>query len=275
MKVCLVPLPHSPSLLAFLSQLERISSLGCQNPESPTALPERLTLSELSAPSPHPINYATSGGINIAYSVFGKGNPTLIVTPGIISNLHVSSNLPPIKDSMDGLARFAKIINFDKRGQGLSDPTSSVATMEDRVSDIECVADASGSDSFFLMGISEGGPMSIKYAVENPHRVRGLILFGTTPKFSRSDDFPMGFSNKTLMGLPNHGAKETAGISCSPVLAQKQLMMRLIAGSKITCRQKIDDPDCRIHEDARCKAVTFKNYMPHSNCALYWRSRTN
>ena len=50
---------------------------------------------------------------------------------------------------MDGLARFAKVINFDKRGQGLSDPTSSVATMEDRVSDIECVANASGSDSFF------------------------------------------------------------------------------------------------------------------------------
>ena len=124
-------------------------------PTKPGSLSKRLTLAELSAPSPHPINYGSSGGINIAYSVFGKENPTLIVTPGIISNLHVSSNLPPIKDSMDGLARFAKVINFDKRGQGLSDPTSSVATMEDRVSDIECVADASGSDSFFLMGISE------------------------------------------------------------------------------------------------------------------------
>lgn len=177
----------------FIARMSKPTKLG--------SLSERLTLAELSAPSPHPINYGSSGGINIAYSVFGKENPTLIVTPGIISNLHVSSNLPPIKDSMDGLARFAKVINFDKRGQGLSDPTSSVATMEDRVSDIECVADASGSDSFFLMGISEGGPMSIKYAVENPHRVRGLILFGTTPKFSRSDDFPMGFSSKTLDGL--------------------------------------------------------------------------
>ena len=74
--------------------------------------------------------------------------------------------------------------------------------------------------------------MSIKYAVENPHRVRGLILFGTTPKFSRSDDFPMGFSNKALDGLAESWGKGTAGISCSPVLAQKLLMMRLIAGSK-------------------------------------------
>ena len=51
------------------------------------------------------------------------------------------------------------------------------------------------------MGISEGGPMSIKYAVENPARVSGLILFGTTAKFSRSDDYPLGISNRAFESL--------------------------------------------------------------------------
>ncbi|HBW82827.1 MAG TPA: hypothetical protein DEF79_02180 [Gammaproteobacteria bacterium] len=238
----------------FISQILKSNKTG--------SLSERLTLSELSAPSPHPIKYANSEGVNVAYSVFGTEHPTLIVTPGIISNLHVSSNLPPIKNSMDGLARFARVINFDKRGQGLSDPTISVATMEDRVSDIECVADASASDSFFLMGISEGGPMSVQYAVENPHRVRGLILFGTTPKFSRSDDFPMGFANKELDGLAESWGKGNGrhilfpSISAATIddetycgfeklLADKRSMIQIVAYmktldvrpllSKITC----------------------------------------
>ncbi len=95
---------------------------------------------------------------------------------------------------MSALASFSRVINFDKRGQGLSDPTSEVATIDDRVKDIDSGASHSGSEKFYLMGISEGGPIAIQYAVENPEKVRGLILFGTTAKFSWSEDFPMGFS---------------------------------------------------------------------------------
>ena len=162
---------------------------------------EKITLSKLSSPSPYPIEFANSDGVNIAFSRFGRDDPTLIVTPGIISNLHVTSHLPPIKETMKELAKFSKVVNFDKRGQGLSDPTSEVATIEERVKDIACIANQTNTDKFFLMGISEGGPMSIKYAVENPARVSGLILFGTTAKFSRSEDYALGFSDRSLEGL--------------------------------------------------------------------------
>ena len=159
---------------------------------------KHLSLTELSSPSPFPIEFAKCDGVNIAYNVQGQKQPTLLVSPGIISNLHVSSNLPPIKNTMAALAKFSKIINFDKRGQGLSDPVSKVATMSERVQDIESVADATASDEFYLMGISEGGPMSVQFAVENPSRVKGLILFGTTPRFTRSDDYPIGLSERAL-----------------------------------------------------------------------------
>ena len=157
-----------------------------------------LSLTELSAPSPYPIEFARSDGVNIAYNVQGKDQPTLLVSPGIISNLHVSSNLPPIKNTMESLAKFSRIINFDKRGQGLSDPVSKVATISERVRDIESVANATDSEKFYLMGISEGGPMSVQFAVENPDRVMGLILFGTTPRFSRSEDYAIGLSERAL-----------------------------------------------------------------------------
>lgn len=161
----------------------------------------RISLAELSKPSPHPIQFADSDGVKIAFTEQGQKTPDLIVAPGIISNLHVSANLPPIRDTMGGLAKFARVINFDKRGQGLSDPVSQVATLSERVKDIGAVAEAANVDSFYLMGISEGGPMSVRYAVENPDRVKGLILFGTTPRFSRSEDYPIGMSARTLDGL--------------------------------------------------------------------------
>jgi len=157
-----------------------------------------LSLTTLSSPSPYPIQFANSSGVRIAYNVQGTAFPTLIVSPGIISNLHVSANLPPIKNTMAALSKFSRIVNFDKRGQGLSDAVAHVATMADRVKDIECVADDTNSKKFFLMGISEGGPMSVQFAVDNPERVQGLILFGTTAKFSRSEDYPIGLSERAL-----------------------------------------------------------------------------
>ena len=74
----------------------------------------RITLAELSSPSPYRIEFADSEGVNIAYSSFGDSGPPLIVTPGIISNLHVTSHLPPIRETMNSLSEFAKITNFDK-----------------------------------------------------------------------------------------------------------------------------------------------------------------
>ena len=188
-------------IFGFLGAIGRtlFRRLGSDNENSSST--KKMTLSELSSPSPYPIEFADSDGVNIAFSRLGEVGPTLIVTPGIISNLHVTSHLPPIRDTMESLAKFSRVINFDKRGQGLSDPTSDVATIDERVKDISCIANTTDSEKFYLMGISEGGPMSIKYTVDNPERVAGLVLFGTTAKFSRSEDYPFGFSDNTLEGL--------------------------------------------------------------------------
>ena len=94
----------------FITRIFRSNSESKRN--------KRITLSQLSAPSPHAIQYAQSDKVNIACTVFGQIKPTLIVTPGIISNLHVASNLPPIRDTINALSSFARVVNFDKRGQG-------------------------------------------------------------------------------------------------------------------------------------------------------------
>ena len=108
-------------IFGFLGAIGRtlFRRLGSDNKNSSST--KKMTLSELSSPSPYPIEFADSDGVNIAFSRLGEVGPTLIVTPGIISNLHVTSHLPPIRDTMESLAKFSRVINFDKRGQGLSD----------------------------------------------------------------------------------------------------------------------------------------------------------
>ena len=185
--------------------------------------PQRLSLSDLSKPSPHPIRFANCDGVNIAFTTFGKKAPDLLVTPGIISNLHISANLPPLKKTMSALAKFSRVINFDKRGQGLSDPVPEVATLSERVRDIEAVAQAAEADKFVLMGISEGGPMSVQYAVENPDKVSGLILFGTTAKFTEAPDYAIGLPDHALSAMGDNWGNAMARDVLFPSISRTEI----------------------------------------------------
>src|SRR5207302_2633617 len=77
------------------------------------------------------------------------------------------------------LASFSRLIVFAKRGTGLSDGDVGIATLEERMDDVRAVMDAAGSDRAALFGVSEGGPMSLRFAATYPQRVRALILYGT------------------------------------------------------------------------------------------------
>src|SRR5437764_2518772 len=77
------------------------------------------------------------------------------------------------------LAGFSRLILFDKRGVGLSDPVASAPTLDERMDDIRAVMDAAGSERAAIFGLSEGGTMSAMFAAAHPGRVRALVLFGT------------------------------------------------------------------------------------------------
>jgi pimeloyl-ACP methyl ester carboxylesterase len=175
-------------------------SFSGKQPKGSVAVKE-ITLQDLSTPSPFPIQFAKVDGLRIAFVSMGSAPETLIVCPGIVSNLHVSAHLPAIRDSMTALAEFTTVVSFDKRGQGLSDTIIGNARIEERIRDISAVAEASESEKFFLMGVSEGGPMSIRYAYEYPEKVKGLILFGSTAKFVQSEDYHIGLPESTLDAL--------------------------------------------------------------------------
>ena len=124
--------------------------------------------------------YVQNGGINIAYQVVGDGPFDLVFVPGFISHLDLQWADPRVARFLEKLASFSRLILFDKRGTGLSDPVAAPAPLEDRMEDVHAVMDAAGSESAALFGLSEGGPMSILFAATYPERTRALILCGTT-----------------------------------------------------------------------------------------------
>jgi pimeloyl-ACP methyl ester carboxylesterase/class 3 adenylate cyclase len=122
--------------------------------------------------------YATSGELKVAYQVLGDGPTDLIYVPGFVSHLDLQWTDPDWARALTRLASFSRLIIFDKRGTGLSDPTPTVPTLEERVDDMRAVLDAVGSERADLFGFSEGAAMSAMFAATYPDRVRSIVLFG-------------------------------------------------------------------------------------------------
>ena len=137
--------------------------------------------------------YARSGEVNIAYQVVGDGPIDLVFVPGFISHLDLQWADPRIARFLNKLASFSRLIMFDKRGTGLSDPVAGPAPLEDRMDDVRAVMDAAGSERAALFGLSEGGPMSIMFAGTYPERTHSLVLCGTFATATLDpDDNPAG-----------------------------------------------------------------------------------
>ena len=134
--------------------------------------------------------YAHSGGVNIAYQVFGQGAFDLVYVPGFISNIEMMWENPRIVRIFERLGSFARVITFDKRGTGLSDRVSGYPTIEQRMDDVRAVMDAAGCESAALFGASEGAGMCIVFAATYPERTRALVTYGGFAKRMRSSDYP-------------------------------------------------------------------------------------
>jgi pimeloyl-ACP methyl ester carboxylesterase len=137
--------------------------------------------------------YARSGDVSIAYQVIGEGPFDLVFVPGWVSNLDLHWQNPLSTSFFHRLASFSRLILFDKRGTGLSDPFVGVPTLEQRMDDVRVVMDAAGSERAAIFGLSEGGPMSILFAATYPDRATHLVLCGTGPKMAWAPDYPWGW----------------------------------------------------------------------------------
>jgi class 3 adenylate cyclase len=136
--------------------------------------------------------YAKSAGVNIAYQVAGDGPVDLVYVPGWVSHVELAWELPELVAGFDRLASFSRLILFDKRGTGMSDPVAadSLPTLEERMADVGAVMDAVGSERSAIFGASEGGNMSMLFAATYPRRTIALATFGCTARRIWAPEYP-------------------------------------------------------------------------------------
>ena len=136
--------------------------------------------------------YAKSGEVNIAYQVIGKGPIDLVFVMGWVSHLEYFWEEPSFARFLSRLASFSRLILFDKRGTGLSDPVpvNRLPTLEERMDDVRAVMNAVGSKRAVLVGVSEGGPLCSLFAATYPEKTSALVMIGTYAKRIRDLDYP-------------------------------------------------------------------------------------
>jgi pimeloyl-ACP methyl ester carboxylesterase len=140
--------------------------------------------------------YAQSGDVSIAYQVMGDGPIDVVVVTGLTSHVEFQHELAGYTAFLRRLSQFARVVTFDKRGQGLSDRMSDAPPLEQRMDDVRAIMDAIGSQRAALFGFSEGCPMSILFAATYPERVSHLVLLGG---FARATDIrPPGLTPQEL-----------------------------------------------------------------------------
>ena len=140
------------------------------------------------------VSYAHSGNVNIAYQVIGSGPIDLVFVMGWVSHLEYFWNEPSFARFLTRLSSMARLILFDKRGTGLSDPVpvSELPSLDTRLDDVRAVMDAAGSRRAVLMGVSEGGPLCSLFAATYPEKTEALVMIGSYARRMRDADYPWG-----------------------------------------------------------------------------------
>jgi class 3 adenylate cyclase len=162
--------------------------------------------------------YAKSGDVHVAYRTIGDGAVDLIVVPGFVSHVELVLDNPATRRFGERLSSFARVIMFDKRGTGMSDPVERVATLEERMDDVRAVMDTLGVERAALLGISEGAPMNILFAATYPQRTQALVLYGGMARSTWAPDYPWASTREALIEsaveflLPSWGSGDNAEI---------------------------------------------------------------
>lgn len=155
--------------------------------------PEAETEALMSPAAPHALpttRYVKGAGVHLAYQTYGSGSLDILVMPGFVSHVERVWEHPACRTFLASLMKLGRLIVFDRRGIGLSDRVGSAPNIDVTAEDIGTVLRAAGSRRVVLFGASECGPACVKFAVDDPSRVAGLILFGALAKGCWAEDYP-------------------------------------------------------------------------------------
>ena len=138
--------------------------------------------------------YARSGDLHIAYQVVGDGPLDLLFIPSWFGHVELMWEEPQVERVLERLASFSRLVVFDHRGTGMSDPVplSDPPTLEERMDDVCAVLDAAGCERPAVFGATVGGPLAMTFAACHPDRTSALVLYNASARYALADDYPIG-----------------------------------------------------------------------------------
>jgi class 3 adenylate cyclase len=194
--------------------------------------------------------YAKSGDLHIAYAVQGDGPIDLVWVPPWISQVEYLWAEPTLERFGRRLQEFARVITFDRRGSGLSDPFFGAPTLEEQMDDVLAVMDAAGSERAAICGTLEGGPMAALFAATHPDRATALVLYATFARATWAHDYDWAWTaehrDRSMADLVEHWGEGliASGVAPSkrgePGFMEWAGRLERLAASPATIRRLID-----------------------------------
>lgn len=155
--------------------------------------------------------YARLGEDHIAFQTLGSGPRDIVFMSAWFSHVDGRWEEPRFAAMLRRLSGLGRLIVFDKRGSGASDPLPrSEPTWEDWADDIRAVMDAAHSDRATIIGVGDSGPMALLFAATHPERVASLVVINTGARLIRDEGYPYGMSHEEVEGFLSR-ARETWG----------------------------------------------------------------
>jgi class 3 adenylate cyclase len=179
--------------------------------------------------------FANVGDDRVAYQVFGEGPLDLVMMLGSSTAIDCLWDYAPVADLLNRLASFCRVMVFDRRGSGGSDPLpiDGLASWEYWADDMTAVMDAVGSRRAALLGTGDIGPLAALFAATRPERTRALVLINTTARFIEADDYPTGMTedeaNALLVLVENLWGTEALPAAIDPGFAYDTEHLRWLA----------------------------------------------
>lgn len=140
-------------------------------------------------------------GVHIAYQVSGEGEVDLVLMMGAVAHLEIAWEDLRLSRLFERLSGFSRLIRFDRRGMGMSDPLDQLPTFEEQVEDFIAVMDAVGTERAVVMGTIDAGTLALGFAATHPDRAKSVIAFETAPRFRPSDEDDYGWDPDGLMRM--------------------------------------------------------------------------
>jgi class 3 adenylate cyclase len=137
--------------------------------------------------------FARNGDVHLAYQTVGTGPLDILLVDTWVHHVEAIWDFPDFARFLRRLASFGRLIQFDRRGTGLSDPVplDKLPDFPTQVADVVAVLDAAGSGNPAVFGTNDGTLVAMLLAAAHPERCRSLVLFAPTVQHQQAAGLPM------------------------------------------------------------------------------------